>query len=382
MRYAVGVVVGGLLAACGSGDDDGVHDAAGAADAARARGVAHIVHGAAPPTTLRATGPARGAPTDGKWDVSPDQVRVTLTRIRLERADGGSGGELTDCALSFDKASASLTNLLDCPFPVDPGTYLSMTVFVDGAFEVLISDPSNGIFTDASAPSGLSAAEPSGGATFVDYVRPLGEAGFQALFVEPLIVDAADDVELTVVLDAIQTIPMTVSNGGNTLAFGNLDYAPANVFPTLTAPGVARVYTSANTAESYNDDVVLANKLRVYSSASGEPIYLFTEQTATAINTCALPAPAYPSAPGGTPPVGGWLARDATGTTCWASSRDSWATYDGYFTFADVTTVGATGTLSCQDTTSPTPPASGSTYAAGCPAITASATATLMLVAD
>jgi hypothetical protein len=367
---------------CGGGDDGGAVDAARSPDAATASGVARLVHGAAPPATFAAIAPPPAPATDGRWYVTPDQVHLKLNRIRLDAATGGTGGDLTDCGVTFDKTLPSLSALLDCPFPVDAGTYVSMTVFVDGTAQVLVNDPVNGIFTDPGSGTGLSGTEPAGGATFVDYVRPLGESGVQVLFPEPLVVDEGGAVALTIVLDGIQTLPITVSGGGSSLQFGNLDYFPANVFPTLTAPGVARVYTSANTAESYNDDLVLANKLRVYGDADGQPIYAFTEQTATAINNCALPAPAYPSDPGGAPPVGGWLGRDGAGTTCWASSRDGWQTYDGYFTFSDVTTVGGSGLLSCQDTTNPTPPTSGSTYASGCPTITATATDSLMLVAD
>lgn len=374
-----------MVAACGDDGGNGGQDAAGGSVAA----VAHALHGAAVPVNARLAAPIPAPATDGKWYVTPNKVKLTLERINFERMGGGMtvGADLTNCVVMFDKATPSLSNLLDCPFSIPPGTYLGMTLFVGGTYEVLIDDATNGFYTDPAAPSKLSTTAPSGGAQFITYTRPLGGGGAQQQFLAPVTVNEGDTLSLNIVLDAIHTVHVQVS--GTSLSFVDPDQVPVNVFPTLQKPGVARYLTTANTADSYNDSLVLANIMRAYYGSDGQPLYAFPEQTAGMINQCSTPAPAYPTDPAMSTPLndgsrlGGWLGRDSTQTTCWVVPNDkAVTTYRAYFTLGNATTVGDMATLSCQKTTSPTPPSSGSTYAAGCPPITPDATANLQLVAQ
>jgi hypothetical protein len=393
---ALGVAV---LGACG--DDGGGNQRNDAAVDSRyfdapgsggVSGVAHMLHGAMVPAAVNAIPPVPAPPSDGHWYVTPDEAKVTIERINFAGANGGnsSGADLTNCSLTFSKSTPSLSSLLDCPFEIAPGTYSGMTVHINGTFDVKVADATNGIYTDPASSTKLSTTAPAGGPAFVAYTRPLGGTGVEQAFATPLTVNEGDTISLAVVLDAIQTLRVTVSNSGSTLAFGDMNQIPVNIFPTLTTPGIARYLTTSGTAESYNDDSVLANIVRVYYAAGGgQPVYLFTEQTAGAINGCSTPAPAYPVDPAMSTPLtsggklGGWLGRDSTQTTCWAVPNDiAYATYRAYFTLGNAAAVGDTATLSCDATTAPTPPTSGSTYASGCPSITADATATLTLVAE
>ena len=395
MGYRGLLVVGCVIGACG-GDDGGggQHDSGVGSDApkAAAHGVAHVLHGAKVPSPV-ALGLLPATPSDGKWLVTPDTAKVTVLRINFAGAAGtnGTGADLTNCALTFNKTTASLATLLDCPFDVEPGTYTGMTVFVGGTFDVTVADAINGIYTDPQAASKLSATAPAGGPASIAYTRPLGMTGVEQAFATPLVVAAGDTVSLAIVLDAIQTLDVRVSGGGTTLAFGDMNQIPVNIFPTLSTPGVARYLTSAGTAGSYNDSSVLANIVRVYyAGGGGQPLYLMTQQTAGQVNQqCATPSPAFPvdpatvmANPGGMK-LGGWLGRDSTQTTCWAVPADpGYAAYKAYFTLSNAAGVGDTATVRCKATTAPTPPTPGPTYAAGCPALTPDATATLTLVAQ
>jgi hypothetical protein len=263
-----------------------------------------------------------------------------------------------------------------------------MTVHVGGTFQILIDDAANSIYTDPASSTKLSGTPPAGGGQLVDYTRALGGTGIQQPFLEPLVVADGDTISLAIVLDAIQTLHMSVSGGGANLVFQE-NQIPVNIFPTLQTPGVARYLTSAATAQSYNDSSVLANVVRVYYASDGQPMYLFDEQTAGMVNQCSTPAAAYPVDPANVTPlndgskIGGWLGRDSTLTTCWVvpGQRD-FSAYRAYMTLGSAANVGDSATLSCQATTAPTPPSSGMTYASGCPPITPAGTAALTLVAQ
>jgi len=387
-----------VIAACGDdgGKADGQNDAridspgSNNPDAAMTSGVAHVLHGPKVGNTFKKLGPVPAPATDGTWYVTPDQVKLKLLRINFAGANGanGTGADLTDCSLMFDKTTGSLASLLDCPFTLAPGTYAAMTVFVDGTFDVLINDATNGIYTDPASSSKLSATAPGGGAAFVQYVRPLGMSGIEQQFPTPITVTESDTISLAVVLDAIQTLPILVSSSGSSLAFKDLHQFPVNVFPTLSTPGVVKYFTSANTAESYNDSSVLANIVRVYeASGGGQPVYLMFHQTASPIS-CATPAPAYPVDPAMSAStiagskLGGWLGRDSSETTCWVVPVDStYAAYKAVFSLTNAVNVGDSATVACDATSTPTPPTSGSTYASGCPTFTPDASTTLQLVA-
>lgn len=152
----------------GGGDADGSNDADGgggggddvdAAGGGGVAGVAHVVQGATPPPAFALN---TGVATDGKWYVSPDRLAITLTRVNFagETPESGTGADLVDCVVTYDRAGDTLDELLDCPFSIAPGTYLGINVFVDSTVEVFIDDAVNGIFTDPGSETGVSSTEP------------------------------------------------------------------------------------------------------------------------------------------------------------------------------------------------------------------------------
>lgn len=228
------------------------------------------------------------------------------------------------------------------------------------------------------------------GAQPVDVTTTLGGTAEQ-FFSTPLVVEEGDEVTIGMVVDAIHMSEITASNGGDTLVFGS--YFPAFVFPTVGAPGVPQYYTSAGTAHSYNDSLVLANIMRVYYEAGGAPSYAIFHQRAGELSNCtagAIGIGAYPPDPEQVTPYGdgsrpgGWLGLDDGGTLCWAYGADkAFEAYANYLTMDPVDTVGAETVIHCEQTDAPTPPSSGSNYDSGCPAIVDEhSSANLTLVAD
>jgi hypothetical protein len=79
---------------------------------------------------------------------------------------------------------------------------------------------------------------------------------------------------------------------------------------------------------------------------------------------------------------GGYLGLDGD-TLCWAQRTDErGTTYSALLSLTRIASEGTTGTLSCQSTSSPPAPTSGTTYAGGCPALTAPQQIEVTLVAN
>jgi hypothetical protein len=51
---------------------------------------------------------------DGKWVVTPNQVKVTFTAITPDGPSGGEAVTVDNCEVTFDFATASLSQLLTC----------------------------------------------------------------------------------------------------------------------------------------------------------------------------------------------------------------------------------------------------------------------------
>src|SRR2546429_5680666 len=213
-------------------------------------GTAHLLQGATAPHSAAAFRHSSAGLSSGNWYVSPDKIKVKLTRINFAGAtqQDSTGADLVDCVVTYDRAAATLAPLLDCPFSIAPGTYTSMNLFVDPTAEVLISDATNGLYTDPSVPTKLSSTAPVGGASFVPVTATLGTA-FQQFFSTPLVV-TDQPVSLSVVIDAVQTVQLT-SSGGTPLTFGT--YFPAYVFSSIGGVGQPQYYTSSGNAGTHEE---------------------------------------------------------------------------------------------------------------------------------
>ena len=100
----------------------------------------------------KAVQPATSHPlTDGDWLVSPNQGRVTFSFIEFIAEATTERVTLSDCIVTYDRAAASLSELLTCPFEVPAGTYVGLNISFLSTFDVLIDDTTNGIYSDPEA---------------------------------------------------------------------------------------------------------------------------------------------------------------------------------------------------------------------------------------
>jgi len=354
-------------------------------------GHARILHGpstAGASITTEDPSPA-AVPADGHWALSPDQSRVTLTSLTFQGIDGNvATADLTDCRPVYTRDGAALSPLLDCPFDVPPGTYGGVGVGVGTTFDVMLSDATNGFFSDPASPTGLSTTPPAGDSQFVSFVVP-GPGGqgdvltAQTFFTSPLVVAPGASVDLTIVEDMIHTVFANVSGGAASFDT-SLPLPAVQLVPSVAGAGRVEFYSPTGTAldalmPGPTDDE--SGSVRVFYASPSEPSYVFSPVPgpSQAWNVSPATSPANPSSGFR---AGGYLGLDANGVLCWALPADyTYAQYSEICEMSVVASVGGTTTLRCQHVTTAPPPVSGDTYASGCPAITPDVQRTLTLVA-
>ena len=111
---------------------------------------AQVLKGSTPPAgaAIVSGQPAAAASTavaaaPGFWAISPNQARITITRIGFIKADGG--GDADDsvegrCVVTYNRSAPTLTKLLDCPFNIHCGSYVGIEIGIKNSFDVLIDD--------------------------------------------------------------------------------------------------------------------------------------------------------------------------------------------------------------------------------------------------
>jgi hypothetical protein len=380
------------VAACGGGDDGG----GGGGTTVTAH--ANVLHGPSSSDSgvaPRLAGPA--ALTDGRWQVSPDEAQATLVALDFYGAEPGTDQQvdLTDCMLTWTRSDAALQQLLDCPFEIPVGSYIGMSVGMSTTFQIKLDDALNGLYTDASAPSKLSATAPGAGATFVDYVVP-GPGGqgdrldSLTYFTSPLEVTEASAIEIQLVVDMTHTMEVDVASGAPEF---RSDFVPVPAFIYATPEPVTKVAfysdlgTAANALETPNFP---PNTLRFFYSSATEPAFVWSGLATAGCQSGDQPSNAWdvdaataPEGPQGGPVAGGDLGRDASGTLCFALPNGDWTAQTGsVIELPEAAGLGTTASATCQTDSAIPAPTSGSSYASGCPTITAEHTASLTLVAN
>jgi len=370
-----------ILAACG--DSSGPRSVSG---------TAHLVHGpslaAGASLDRRIASNARFAvtPSGGHWYISPDQGTINIKTLTFIDATGNAqSATFGSCSATYNRTSASLSSILDCPFTVASGTYVEVDIGISNVFQVLINDAAHGIFTDPGSSTGLSTTAPAGGAALVNLTIPVsGDANglmmMQSGFDTPVVIDSASPPTITLIVDMIHTVLINVN--GTSLTFDTSLPQPAvHVTPTVTGPGRVEFYTATGTADNVNAGIALsgneANSVRlVYNSASA-PIEVSSPVIGPSEAWNATPTPGAAQFT-----IGGYLGLDATGTICWAlPATYTYSQYAYLKSMKPATAIGGTTVLKTKATTSAPAPTSGATYASGCPAFTPDAQTTLTLVA-
>jgi hypothetical protein len=354
--------------ACGGHNDDG---------GGMVQGHALILKGAK--STTSAVAPRTGvapAPADGYWAISPDQARITLTDLTFVDAQlQPFVTTLTDCKPTYKRTSDALSELLDCPFEVPPGTYLSVSIGASTTYDVLIDDAANGFFTTPGAATKLSTSG-TGPGEFVSFTVP-GPGGtgdvltYAAYYSTPFVVaEGATNVSMQIVVDMTHTVGIEVSGGTATV---NVDAPslPAILVPSAGGAAKAEFYSGNSTAGNVMVGPVGSTSLwsgaRVFYAEGAQPSFAWHLGSAQVANV----DPAQPPWNTLQFKIGGYLAIDSTNTMCWAAATDStWSTYGKICRMPLPATGSNMTTISCQNTAAPPAPTSGSTYAAGCPTIT------------
>jgi len=318
--------------------------------------------------------PARPLTAGDEYVVSPRKAKLTFASAAFRQQDGnklgGNDVPFTDCNVTYDRSAPSGSTLLDCPIDIPVGEVFQMDINFNKAMQILVSDPTAGIYSDPSVPSGYSTTAPAGGADFVPYTVMIGDSsptrGAIVIFNEPITVAADSTPQIFVTTDMVQTFQIKVDPSGSTLTAhpGN---DPVALFAGLTA-GSSRFFSNAGSIESYKTGSVNNfHSLRIFYDGNDRPLFLMSP------NTC---GPDGPKGAWATPPIGatigGWLGKDSNNVIAWAQPRDpSWSEYTAYYVMNDQNVIGSSFALQCKATTSPPPPTDGKTYASGAPAITA-----------
>jgi hypothetical protein len=333
------------------------------------------------------------------WQVTPDTLVLTLNKLQFLNASGsGDSIALTNCTATFDKTKAGLANLSSCSFTVAPGTYYGMFLYVNPTVTATINDTVNNFYTNGTgivtSPPGTVAASSftytsSGGASY-------GADGFTSLsvFGTPLTVTAESAPEVTVVIDGIHAIKVSVN--GSTATFvgdgdtvGHPDYV-------VSANGVGRVAYYMDSSLTFADAMTYTGSAfaKIFYTGDGTPTTLFSllgsagdaacgsgtgqANNVSAANFVLNSTNANPSLK-----YGGYLGRDSSASRLkWArASGASWSSYISVVTLDEKTAIGETTAFKCQ-TISSDPAPTGDTFNGTISAISSpSATVSLKLVA-
>jgi len=363
------------LVGCGGGGGDRVDGGNGGADAAAgidaaagAHGTARLLNGATPPTAALWSLPRPGAAAAGNWQLSPDQLRLTAQSLELLGESGPVTVTLADCQVTYDRSQPGLTQLGGCPFEVPPGTYSAARVIFAADYDLLIDDAVNGFYTDPGATTGLSPVAPISGAQFIS-VSAGASFGGTGVFDPAVVVNAGDQITLSVVVDALQSIIANVSGSGD-LAFG----ADGNGNPGRPESVVA-VGTPAAVAYYVND--LLGTPLSYLAGVAGQgimaisvlysngttPVFLDMHDNGQPTGCGPFDVLFYFSGAGH-----GYLGRDSGGVIGWAGTDDGFTGYTSVMRMTEAAGVGDPTVFECLETTTDPAPA-GDSFASGAPDI-------------
>ena len=310
------------------------------------------------------------APENGQWLLTPHQITMTLAMISLQGPTDNMPLTPVSCPVTWDRTMPGLTQLGDCTFDVPPGTYDRLNVDFSTSITTLIED--DGFYSTAT---GVQTTAPSGGA--VPYAWTIG-TGFNNL-VEPLgtslTVAPNDTVDLSIVIQGLQSFRADVNNGAVTPN----PMRPDLVASAGTLAGIKYYINQAvGTAASYCAGGCAVPPPQGITSVS---VYYPSATTVTMVglglngtpNNCGPIMPSFIADPKS------YVGLDSTGTLGVALSGNGYSSYSALVAMPQTTTT----QLYCQDsTTDPMP--SGGSFASGAPAIQAPANnqGTYILVAD
>ncbi|HSV08963.1 MAG TPA: hypothetical protein VLI07_20775 [Candidatus Binatus sp.] len=318
------------------------------------------------PAALRGDRPSAVVPKDGQWYLSPDQMILTVTSIQL--LGGSTGPVAVNCPFTYDRSQPGLTKLSDCPIAVTPGTYSGLDVEISPTYQVLINDSDNGFY---STGTGVVTSPPAGGAQYLTVTTT--SLGVFSAFPAPIDVGPGASPTLSVVVNGLQFFRVQVNGGAVSLGWPDVgDTDPKRPDMTVSVNALASV------AFYSNQGIGSAGAICTGGACSPPPLqgviaaYVFysSANTPTWIQLVLNGTPAgCPIGVSGAFNGNGYLGLDATNTLGWALPTDSsFSSYSTEFNMAQVTTLGGSTTMNCQQISTDPAPAGGN-FSSGAPVI-------------
>ena len=359
----------------------------------------------ASPVIFPAPAPAAApAPaSDGKWVVTPNQVKVTFTAITFDGPSGGETVTVGNCEVIFNFATASLSQALTCSIEVSAGTHDKIGFIAEETTQVLIDDATNGIYTDPNSATLLSTTVPAGGAQFVPLTNSLadpdGTFGGSFFLANSVEFSEGDNININIIGDLTHALFVEVNNGTATFDVGlwAVQEAGIRVFVSLNDLGKINYYSASATGLTYRKEAIFAADessvdIRIYYVADNQPTFLFLESGNVGNESCgggSVPSQASAADPSTSPAdasggrAGGYLGLDSNGVLGWARPQTlAWDVYVAIFAMDEAQSLGDTSTMQCQDTSTDPAPVGGS-FSSGAPNITSpNAQVSLTLVAN
>src|SRR4051812_14323847 len=126
--------------------------------------------------------------------VSPRKAKITFTSVVFRDAAGATLGtsDFSSCIVTYDRSLASGSTLLDCPFTAPVGEIAQMALYFSKTLDLLVSDATTGIYTDASSTTKYVTTPPAGGASFVSFTITIGDnnpsRATPVIFATPLVI--------------------------------------------------------------------------------------------------------------------------------------------------------------------------------------------------
>lgn len=365
------VLVWALVSGCGADGDMMNRIDGGGSGSVTA--TARIVNGASPVgTALFAPPPPPAPPEDGQWLASPKRLEMKLITLGLSP---GGGSIAVDCPVVYDSTQPGGVQLGECLFTLAPGTYDTLDVGLSTDVKVIIDDAAAGLFTTAI---GVQITEPVGGAQELTYKigGMTGETRLSPIKLpQPLTVADGDSVLISVVIDALHSMRVTVTGTTVTLGHTGSPYPndPGRPDIVATAGQLAKIKTYASaglgTAGSYCASMCTAPPTQGITAVS---VFYTSTSSVGMVNlrlngtpqSCAMNLyPAFVNI------AESYLGLDTNKVAGWAVfGQPSLMTYSAVFAMPQVTDITDTTELYCQNTTTDPAPSGGS-FASGAPAI-------------
>ncbi len=332
---------------------------------------------------------------DGTYRLSPSKMTFAVTGVGLVPA-GASRNDpqmnihaMSGCTATYDRSQGSLALMTDCAVEVPTGSFDGIVLQYDPTYTVVMDDTEAGIYSDPSAPGGLTTTLPLGGpkpiqVTDQNQITLPGQ--IVTFFATPRTIAEGSTPQLYVVFDPTHWMIATLSGGA--FAAPRMSGNPP-IVPAASTFGKAAFYTNIGTTMSYNCDTCLGNSceslLFLYADAT-TPVSVTWQDH----DICSM---------GGAPVVAfngngtlwgtcGMLGLDADQTLAWvspagfSSSTGAVTGYTGVYSMPALSSLGDTTDLQYKCTTTVPQPTSGTTYSSGPPVFTPDGTLSLTLLAD